>query len=118
MENSMEIDQDVKRENFLNKVQELKNQGLLTPGTVAKLDENQKMNIIFDIDHTLIIALGHNLYPNLYQDYQDQYGKNLHKISLNTGKGQKAEMWLVVRYGVIEMLDYLQTFCNFYVNLF
>ena len=24
-------------------------------------------------------------------------------------------MWLVVRYGVCEMLDYLKTFCNFYV---
>jgi hypothetical protein len=66
----MEIDQDAKRELFLNKVQELKNQGLLTPGEVAKLDESQKMNIIFDIDHTLILALSHNLYPNLYQDNQ------------------------------------------------
>ena len=24
-------------------------------------------------------------------------------------------MWLIVRYGVYEMLDYLQTFSNFYV---
>jgi hypothetical protein len=24
-------------------------------------------------------------------------------------------MWLVVRFGVFEMLDYLKTFCNFYV---
>ena len=24
-------------------------------------------------------------------------------------------MWLVVRFGVYEMLDYLNTFCNFYV---
>ena len=48
------------------------------------------------------------LFPNL-----DQKGKNwdIHDIELAHGY----RMWLIVRYGVKEALDFLSTFCNFYV---
>lgn len=36
----------------------------------------------------------------------------VHKIYVGE---TKFVMWLVVRYGVLEMLEYLSTFCNFYV---
>jgi hypothetical protein len=30
---------------------------MLTPGNIAEIDPSQMLNIVFDIDHTLIIAI-------------------------------------------------------------
>ena len=103
----------------------------LTPEKIAELQPDSKLNLVFDIDHTLIFAIDKKLYPKLLEDYGKEWGHNIHKLVLgeffriyflissvqNIGDGRtwSYEMWLIVRYGVFELLDYLNTFCNFYV---
>jgi len=77
---------------------------------MAKLAPSSKLNIVFDIDHTLVFALEKSAYPNLDHEHGKQWGKNLHTLSLAGGY----EMWLVVRFGTLQALEYLSTFCNFY----
>ena len=52
---------------FLQKVQKLKDSGTLTPGKVAEMQPDSKLNIVFDIDHTLIFAIDKQMFPRLDQ---------------------------------------------------
>lgn len=87
----------------------------LTPGELVKMRPSTRLNIVFDIDHTLIFTIDKNLHPRLdmHPDFKDR--KNVYSISIPTGPNTGFQMWLVLRYGVIEMLDYLSTFCDFFV---
>ena len=53
----MESSDVTSRDTFLRKIQQLKDNNMLTPGKIAEIDPSQKLNIVFDIDHTLIIAI-------------------------------------------------------------
>ena len=108
------------RNTFLAQVQKLKDDGKLTPGKVAKLQPQFKLNLVLDIDHTLIFSIEKSLYPNLYSEQNGKWPNMIHEIKfemsdeLNT-ISKEIEMWVIVRYGVLEMLEYLSTFCNLYV---
>lgn len=101
----------LERSFFLSQAQQLKDTGSLTPGRLAELDPSCRLNLVFDIDHTLIFALEKKAYPRLGEEHGVMWGKNLHTLSLQGG----FEMWLVVRFGVPQALEYLSTFCTFYV---
>ena len=60
---------------FLQKVQKLKDSGTLTPGKVAEMQPGSKLNIVFDIDHTLIFAIDKNYAPNLDKHQFDGYAE-------------------------------------------
>ncbi len=66
----------------------------------------QKLNIVFDIDHTLIFAFdtrfSNNLLPGSTPDTK--------LLKLNFGY----DMTLVIRQGVYEMLEFLSQFCDLY----
>ena len=74
----------------------------------------RKLNIIFDIDHTLVFSLDANQFPQLVGKLPKINICNILLI-LNVLGGGLATMLIVVREGVIDMLEYLSDFCNFYV---
>lgn len=97
---------------FQRQVQWLKNNKELTPAKMVVLNPDSKLNIIFDIDHTLIFALDKKLFPNLDQtEMGQQWGPSRLKHLRLPG----TEMWLIIRHGVPEALEYLSEFCNFFV---
>lgn len=64
-----------------------------------------KLNVVFDVDHTLIFAQDKrsmSLRPGVHP--------NVHVMRLKDG----LEMVVVVREGVYEVLEFLLPFCNFY----
>ena len=67
---------------------------------------------MFDIDHTLIFAIDKNLNPNLMAELSGK--TDIHNMRIPTGPGRTHEMWLVVRNGVKEMLEFIAPFCNIY----
>ena len=66
----------------------------------------QKLNIVFDIDHTLIFAFDTRMSTNLPP------GSTLDTKLLKLGYGH--DMTLVIRQGVDEMLEFLSQFCNLF----
>ena len=102
---------------------EIKGQGLPTPANLASKNPKSKLNIIFDIDHTLIFTLLCAEFPQKGNGVESileaieidpkidpSWNKRVHKIVVNN-----VALFLFVRFGVPEMLEYLSTFCNFYV---
>ena len=63
--------EEMDRESFLNEAQALKDSGKLTAGSLVELNPNTKLNIVFDIDHTLIFTIDKKLFPrlDLHPDY-------------------------------------------------
>ena len=53
------------RDDILQLAQTLKDQGQLSPGMLADKAPDTKLNIVFDVDHTLIFAIDKALNPNL-----------------------------------------------------
>ena len=83
---------------------------------------------MFDIDHTLIFAIDKRLHPWLNEDPRVKNNVNIYTIDLSKSISPKnftqffainsiagCSMWVIVRYGVMEMLEYLSTFCEFFV---
>ena len=75
---------------------------------------------MIDIDHTLIFSIEKSLYPNLLIEQKQKWPNKIHEIKFtmsdeNNTISKQVEMWIILRFGVIEMLDYLSTFCNLYV---
>ena len=93
----------------------LKDSQKLTPGILAEMSPSSRLNIVFDIDHTLIFTIDKKLYPRLDLHPDFKYKKNVQDIVIQSGASAGYEFWLVVRFGVQEMLEYLSTFCDFYV---
>jgi hypothetical protein len=79
----------------------------LGPGFLVENNLSHKLNLIFDVDHTLIFAfqVGEN------RTIQPGGAKDTHLLKLPSGM----EMTLVVRQGLDQMLRYLSSFCTFYV---
>lgn len=75
---------------------------------MCDLDPTSKLNVVFDIDNTLILTFDKSLYPEL--KFKNETAKNIHSLKIGD-----AEVWLIVRYGAREALEYLSTFCNLYV---
>ena len=77
-------------------------------GSIVEHGLSPKLNVIFDVDHTLIYAFERrwtNMIPGTTRD--------THLLKLNDVHG--TEMTLVVREGIQEMFEFLQPFCTFYV---
>ena len=66
----------------------------------------QKLNIVFDIDHTLIFAFDTRFNSSLLP------GSTLDTKVLKLSFGP--DMTLVIRQGVNEMLEFLSQFCDLY----
>lgn len=63
---------------FQRQVQYLKDNKQLTPKKMAILNPRSKLNIIFDIDHTLVFALDKKMCPNLHKTPQGkEWGSRL-----------------------------------------
>ena len=67
-------------------------------GEIVQLGLSAKLNLILDVDHTLIFACDRS-----FLNVEPGYYKNTHLLRLNGG----SEMHLIVRQGIPEMLDYL-----------
>ena len=65
-----------------------------------------RLNVIFDIDHTLIYAFDRHTSPSFKPDP----ATNSHLLRLDG----PIDMNLVVRAGVTEMLEKLSSFCTLY----
>ena len=77
-----------------------------SPGCLITHGLSPRLNVVFDVDHTLIYACDRResrVLPGTV--------KNTHLLKLNSG----FEMMLVVREGIYEMFEFLQPFCTFYV---
>ena len=77
-----------------------------SPGTLITNRLSPRLNVVFDVDHTLIYACDRResrIIPGTM--------KNTHLLKLSNG----FEMILIVREGVYEMLEYLAPFCTFFV---
>ena len=96
----------------------MKDAGKLTAGSLIELQPSTRLNIVFDIDHTLIFSIDKKLYPrlDLHPDYKC-FSKisQIHEVTIPNGVSKGYEMWLIVRYNVPQMLQYLHDFCTFYV---
>ena len=79
-----------------------------TPGHLVKESLSARLNVIFDVDHTLIYAFERGLAPIMPGCQRDT-----HLLKLNDARG--TEMTLVVREGIQEMFEFLEPFCTFYV---
>ena len=80
----------------------------LTPGNIVAEGLSSRLNVIFDVDHTLIYAFDRflaNIVPGTTKD--------THLLKLNDARG--TEMTLVVREGIHEMFEFLEPFCTFFV---
>lgn len=80
----------------------------VTPGNIVDEGLSSRLNVIFDVDHTLIYAFDRgfaNVMPGTTRD--------THLLRLHDARG--TEMTLVVREGIQEMFEYLEPFCTFYV---
>ena len=80
----------------------------VTPGNIVQEGLSSRLNVIFDVDHTLIYAFDRgfaNVMPGTTRD--------THLLRLHDSRG--TEMTLVVREGIQEMFEYLEPFCTFYV---
>ena len=75
---SHESDRDL----FLQQAQYLKDTGSLTPGKLAGLCPSSRLNIVFDIDHTLIFAIDKWSYPNLDKELDTKWTTKIHSIRL------------------------------------
>ena len=53
----------------------MKDQGNLTPGKIASLQPDSKLNIVFDIDHTLIFAIEKRVFPRLDEQQIEGYAE-------------------------------------------
>ena len=108
------------RQQFLSQIQKLKETGKLTPGKVAVLQPQFKLNLVLDIDHTLIFSIEKSLYPNLYAEQSKNWPNKIHEIKFTMSDehntiSKEIEMWIIVRFGVLEMLEFLSSYCNLYV---
>ena len=77
-----------------------------SPGSLIAHGLSPRLNVVFDVDHTLIYACDKKesrVLPGTV--------RNTHLLRLNSG----FEMMLVVREGIYEMFDFLEPFCTFYV---
>ena len=77
-----------------------------SPGSLIAHGLSPRLNVVFDVDHTLIYACDRKesrVLPGTV--------KNTHLLRLNSG----FEMMLVVREGIYEMFEFLEPFCTFYV---
>ena len=81
--------------------------------TVIK-NNNQKLNIVFDLDNTCIYGKIIKLedYKVLKKKNPD---KNLKLFSFNY-KDKKMYTTLIVRKGLLEFFSFAQNFCNFYIS--
>ena len=61
------------------------------PGKLVDAQPKWRINVVFDIDHTLIFAMDKRLHPNLKDKNWE-----IHEMTLKGGH----QMWLIVRYGV------------------
>ena len=77
---------DKERARFLSKAQYLKDTGALTPGKLARLQPESRLNLIFDIDHTLIFAIDKKLHPRLLECHNSKWSQNIHKLTLCKSK--------------------------------
>lgn len=84
---------------------------LFTPETIGSIVEQglaPRMNVIFDVDHTLIYAFDisfSTLMPGTTRDTR--------LLKLNDARN--TQMTLVMREGIEEMFEFLEPFCTFYV---
>ena len=87
------------------------------PGYLVTKGYARKLNVIFDIDHTLVFSIDTKLNLQLASDpHFPKISICMSSSSLSDylGNGMH-EMTIVVRDGVGEMLEFLSEFCNFYV---
>ena len=80
----------------------------LTPGNIVGEGLSSRLNVIFDVDHTLIYAFDKFAAPVMPGTTKDT-----HLLKLNDARG--TEMTLVVREGIQEMFEFLEPFCTFFV---
>ena len=84
---------------------------------VSKM-ENNKINIILDIDQTLVFSrriTDPELIKNFQNNFQNSFSDS-HLISFPTMDGKKIYFNVQVRKNLAEFLQNIQNFCNFYIN--
>ena len=80
----------------------------VTCGNIVEEGLAPRLNVIFDVDHTLIYAFDRGL-----ANVMPGTSRDTHLLSLNDARG--TEMTLVVREGIQEMFEFLEPFCTFFV---
>eukprot|EP00347_Sterkiella_histriomuscorum_P000185 403376855 len=77
-----------------------------SPAYLIKNGYAKRLNIIFDVDHTLVFSVDHMSSVVIAND------ETIPKISMSNGRSSHS---VIVREGVTELLVFLSEFCNFYV---
>ena len=80
----------------------------VTPGNIVQEGLSSRLNVIFDVDHTLIYA-----FDRCFANVIPGTTKDTHRLQLHDARG--TEMTLVTREGIQEMFEYLEPFCTFFV---